>query len=66
MITVKPGKEKKKLFNEELEERLKQHHVPTWLAVDAKTKTIKVLNKPTDQELDQSFNPRLIIEFYSR
>ena len=65
-ITIKPGKEKTKVFNEESEQRLKDHHAPSWLVLDAKVKSVKVVAKPAEQELDQSFNPRLIVEFYSR
>ena len=66
IITLKPGKEAKKVFNEEMAERMKDHQTPGWIVFDKKTKTAKILNKPTEQELEQSFNSRLIVEFYSR
>lgn len=66
IISIKPSKENKKVFNEEAEEVLKNKQIPSWLAVDKKTKTIKIAAKPVDQELDQQFNPRLIVEFYSK
>lgn len=66
VITVKPEKEGKKVWDEEAKERIEEHDVPGWLALDKKTKTLKIVSKPTGDELNQEFNTRSIVEFYSR
>lgn len=66
IITVKPSKEGKKIWNEEAKQVLEEKTVPGWLAVDKKIKLIKVVSVPEGNELDSSFNTRLIVEFYSR
>lgn len=64
-ITIKPEKEKAKIFAE-LEKKLEKYEAPAWVNFDLKTKTTKILNKPNQEELEQTFNPRLIVEFYSK
>jgi len=66
IISIKPEKVEKKVWGEEFKERLEGKEIPSWLAVDKKENTVKVTAKPTGNELDQSFSPRLIVEFYSR
>lgn len=66
VITVKPEKEGKKIWDEEAKERIEEKDVPGWLALDKKTKTLKVTAKPIGDELNQEFNTRSIVEFYSR
>ena len=56
---------KSKLFSEETA-RLEKHQAPSWLHLDAAAKTGKVLAKPQGDELKQNFDPKLIVEFYSR
>lgn len=56
---------KSKLFENEMP-RLEQHETPAWLHLDAKAYTGKVLNNPEGEELRHGFNPKLIVEFYSR
>ncbi|MEA3249633.1 MAG: 30S ribosomal protein S4 [Patescibacteria group bacterium] len=46
--------------------RLDQYTTPTWLHVDAEQFSGKVLHAPQDEELRQNFDPKLIVEFYSR
>ncbi len=53
----------KKLF-EGATEKMQKTDAPAWLAVDAKTTSAKVLNAPTVE--NPNFNPKAIIEFYSR
>ena len=65
VITVKESKLKAKNFAE-LEARLEKQPIATWLAVDGKNKKITVTSLPTADEAEQAFNPRLIVEFYSR
>jgi len=64
-ITIKPEKAKAKIFTESNKQTEKQE-VPNWINLDLKTKKAKILNIPKQDELDQTFNPRLIVEFYSR
>lgn len=66
VITVKPEKEGKKIWDDEAKERIEDKDVPGWLALDKKTKTIKITSKPVGDELNQEFNTRSIVEFYSR
>lgn len=46
--------------------RLNQHQTPSWLHLEAAEVVGKVLHAPQDADLKQNFNPKLIIEFYSR
>ena len=64
-ITIKPEKTKAKIFTD-LEKKLEKKEFPNWLHFDLKTNTVKILNKPTGNELEKTFNPRLIVEFYSK
>jgi small subunit ribosomal protein S4 len=49
-----------------LSEDLKTRLAPSWLSVDAKAIEAKVTSRPEGEELKQAFDPKLIIEFYSR
>jgi len=40
--------------------------MPGWLKFDLKNQTIKILNRPAGGEMEQTYNPRLIVEFYSK
>ncbi|MCX6779823.1 MAG: 30S ribosomal protein S4 [Candidatus Magasanikbacteria bacterium] len=53
----------KKLL-EGISEKLQKVEAPAWLSVDAKAVGGKVLNAPTVE--NPNFNPKAIIEFYSR
>jgi small subunit ribosomal protein S4 len=64
-ITIKPSKLKTKAFAE-LDKKLEKYETPAWLHVDLKTKTIRVLTRPTGAQLEKNFNPRSIVEFYSK
>ena len=65
LVTIKANKMKKGAFKE-LSERLSKHQTPAWLTMDVPAMTGKVINKPTAEELDKSFDAKLIVEFYSR
>ncbi len=39
---------------------------PSWITVDQKAMEAKITSKPSGEELKQLFDPKLIIEFYSR
>ncbi len=45
---------------------LEQYTPPSWLNVDTAEVQGKVLHAPQDEDLKQNFDPKLIIEFYSR
>lgn len=64
-ISIKGEKIKSKLFTE-LEKSLENKDMVSWLHIDPKNLKIKVLNAPKADDLEQNFNPRLIIEFYSK
>ncbi len=49
-----------------LKDRIAKQEVPSWLKLDAATLTGTVLSKPEGQDLQQTFEPKLIVEFYSR
>ncbi len=62
-ITIKPKKAGSKIFaNLNLEGK----QFPSWLFVEPKEMKIKIVSKPKLSEIEQTFNPRLIVEFYSR
>ncbi len=64
VITVKPNKQKKKIFDG-MSERVAGHQLPSWLTLDASTLTAKVTSKPADMDFDKIFDVKLIIEYYS-
>lgn len=63
VIAVKEGKKNKKLF-ENKAQTLQKVEPPAWLALDANNLSAKVLNVPGNS--NPNFNPKVIIEFYSR
>jgi len=65
IITVKEKLMKSKLFEND-QARLEKHQAPSWLHLDAKAMTGKVLSKPEGEDLKQNFDATLIVEFYSR
>ena len=65
LVTVKANKANKGAFKE-IKERLSKHQTPGWLSIDAAAVTGKVINRPSAEELEQGFDAKLIVEFYSR
>ena len=65
VVGIKDTKKAKGIFKE-LGERLSKVQTPGWLALDVANMTGKVINRPTAEELDKSFDAKLIVEFYSR
>lgn len=63
IITVKPNKQKKKLF-EGLAERAPKE-LPSWVAFDASALKGTVTSKPTPADSDKVFDAKLIIEYFS-
>ncbi len=65
MIQVKDNKLKNTMWQNFLANPL-QVQTPSWINVTLKDLNIKVLSKPSGEELKEQFDPRLITEFYSR
>ena len=65
ILTVQENK-KNKVAWKELPEELKNHTAPSWMAVEPATLTVKITSVPSAEELKEAFDPKLIIEFYSR
>jgi small subunit ribosomal protein S4 len=47
-------------------ENVTKANSPFWIGVDPGNLSIKILSLPAGEELKQQFDPRLIVEFYSR
>ncbi len=62
-VALKTTSKQSKLF-EKTSETMAKKEVPSWLAVDAKALTGKILNSPTIE--NPNFDARSIIGFYSR
>lgn len=65
VIAVRENKKEKSLFHD-LDERLKSHQVPGWLHMDMSEKIGKVVSVPEGEDLKEVYDPKLIVEFYSR
>lgn len=64
-VAIHPSRVGRNLFRD-LQKELTKHQPPTWLTVDGPTLTATIQVEPDTQELHQSINPQLIVEFYSR
>ncbi|MBU4452842.1 30S ribosomal protein S4, partial [Patescibacteria group bacterium] len=64
-IAVRDNKKGKKLF-EDLEKRMSGYNVPGWLHMDLATMSGKVVSIPEGEDLKEVYDPKLIVEFYSR
>ncbi|HYE60176.1 MAG TPA: 30S ribosomal protein S4 [Candidatus Kapabacteria bacterium] len=64
VVSVKPSKAKKKLF-ENMGEKLSKKELPSWVSVDAAAVSGKVLHKPEMIDFEKVFDVKLIIEYYS-
>ncbi len=65
IIHLKEKSQSLKIFNN-LKEQLKKTESVSWLAIDPTKFEIKVTDKPSLKEAKGEFDPKLIIEFYSR
>lgn len=65
VISVRETKRNKGPWKQ-LAESAQAAQAPSWLSVDAKDLKTKVTSTPSGEELKQVFDPKLIIEFYSR
>ncbi len=64
-IAIRENSSKKALFNG-LDEKLKGHNVPSWLAFDAVKKECKVQGAPKLNPVEVNFDPAAVLNFYSR
>ncbi len=64
-ITLAEKSKKLKAF-ENLAQTLVKHEAPSWLAFDLSNLTAKVLSAPKVEDIQTNFDPKKIIEFYSR
>jgi len=65
LIGIRNQSSKKKIFDE-VKEKLSKQELPPWLSVDLETLTAKVIALPTGTDARPLFDPKLIVEFYSR
>ncbi len=64
-ITWTEGARKTELFKV-AQEAVKNKQVPAWLSLDESTMTGRVLATPGPGDFDARFDPKIIVEFYSR
>jgi len=64
-LTIREGSKKKVIFSK-LDEELKTMKCPSWMTVDEKTKTIKIIGKPMTDSTDLLFDVGAVLEFYTR
>jgi small subunit ribosomal protein S4 len=64
VITIRDNKKEKGVFLD-FAERMKHHAVPSWLHMEADS-TGKVVGVPEGEDLKEVYDPKLIVEFYSR
>lgn len=65
VITIRENKRNSALWKD-VEEKLQKSDKLSWIAVDPKTSSAKITGVPTDKELQQPFDVKMIVEFYSR
>jgi len=65
-ITLKETSRLIKKIKENIASSKGKNRVPDWLSLDEDKPSIKVLNKPSLDDLPKDLNCKLIIEFYSR
>jgi small subunit ribosomal protein S4 len=64
-ISIKPSMLAKSLF-QNLPQNLKKHETPNWVSLDINKIEGKILGKPKKDDIKTQFDPKLIVEFYSR
>ncbi|HKL17245.1 MAG TPA: 30S ribosomal protein S4 [Patescibacteria group bacterium] len=65
-ISIKDKKEIQQLVKDRLAERNKDQKLPKWIDVDKKKLEIKILQEPSEEDLPQEFETKMIIAYYSR
>lgn len=64
VVTIKPSKTKKKLF-EGMSERMEKATLPSWVSNDSAALSGKVLSAPQKDDFEKLFDVTLIIEYFS-
>lgn len=65
VVGIREIKQKKGLLND-FSERMQHVQPPSWLTVEGKAFSGKVISSPEGEDLKTVFDPKLIVEFYSR
>ncbi len=65
IIKIRGNKQSKGLWQKTAEELAKKQ-TPSWISLQASDLSAKITSVPSGEELRQPFDPKLIIEFYSR
>jgi small subunit ribosomal protein S4 len=66
IVAIKENKRQKGIVKQTSERLAKKAETPKWLSVDTAVLSGKVTGEPEGEDLRQVFDPRLIVEFYSR
>ena len=66
IISLRENKKTKGVWKGLEEALANKKNVPSWLAIDAKAFSAKVTGVPAGTELQQPFDVKMIVEFYSR
>ncbi len=65
VVSVRESKQKKGLLSD-IAARLQAVQLPAWLTLDAAKLSGKIISIPEGEDLKTVFDPKLIVEFYSR
>ncbi|RMD50573.1 30S ribosomal protein S4 [Candidatus Parcubacteria bacterium] len=65
VIAVRENKKNKKIFSD-FKERIAGYKTPGWLYLDAANMSGKVVSMPAGEDLKEVYDPKMIVEFYSR
>ncbi|MDQ5919391.1 MAG: small subunit ribosomal protein, partial [Patescibacteria group bacterium] len=65
VIKIRGNKQGKGLW-QNISEALAKKEVPSWISLQAADLSAKITSVPSGAELQQPFDTKLIIEFYSR
>ncbi|MEK7211731.1 MAG: 30S ribosomal protein S4 [Patescibacteria group bacterium] len=65
LVSIKEGALKSK-FYENIFEKISKLELPEWMIFDPKTNKAKIISLPDISKSKQEFDPKIIIEFYSR
>ncbi len=65
LITVKISSRRNKHFKD-LGDKYKQYVPPSWMTVEPKELSVKILHQPIEIDIPANISPQAIVEFYSR
>jgi small subunit ribosomal protein S4 len=64
-VSLREGSKKSPVFAA-VQQELEKQRPPSWLRIDSATLSGTVLSQPENEDLQQIFDPKMIVEFYSR